>query len=351
MIDFSSRQLRAFLLVAEHRSFTRAASALFITPSGLSVMIKELEGQLGFRLFDRTTRQVGLTPHGRQLLAVARRSLDEIDAATARIARLSLESSDTLSVGSGLLVSANILPPAIKQFRSRRPEVQVRLVDADPATVQEQVEAGELDIGLGSFKRVPAILRTPFFQFSLMVARPEVPGRPAGSRTGVRPGSDPIADAEAARVKSARSRTGVRPASDPFADGDATRVTPRGSTTWSALKNERLIAQVPTNSVQQLINRQLARAGVTAPPALVLNRLDTILAMVEAGEGIAVVPSYALPACRYRHVVMSHLTNPRVTLDFHQIRHRGRKLPPAADDFTAFLQNYIAGWAGRAGVL
>ena len=311
MIDFSSRQLRAFLLVAEHHSFTRAASALFITPSGLSVMIKELEGQLGFRLFDRTTRQVGLTPHGRQLLAVARRSLDEIDAATARIARLSLESTDTLSVGSGLLVSANILPPAIKQFRSRRPEVQVRLVDADPATVQEQVEAGELDIGLGSFKRVPAILRTPFFQFSLMVARPGTPRKA----------------------------------------GDATRVTPRGSTTWQSLKNERLIAQAPKNSIQQLINRQLARAGVTSPPALVLNRLDTILAMVEAGEGSAVVPSYALPACRYRHVVMSHLTNPRVTLDFHQIRHRGRKLPPAADDFTAFLQNYIAGWAGRAGVL
>src|SRR6476620_7992709 len=208
MIDFSSRQLRAFLLVAEHRSFTRAASALFITPSGLSVMIKELEGQLGFRLFDRTTRQVGLTPHGRQLLAVARRSLDEIDAATARIGRLSLESSDTLSVGSGLLVSANILPPAIKQCRSRRPEVQIRLVDADPATVQEQVEAGELDIGLGSFKRVPAIVRTPFFQFSLMVARPGMPRKA----------------------------------------GDATRATPRGSTTWSALKNERLIAQVPTSS-------------------------------------------------------------------------------------------------------
>ena len=316
MIDYSSRQLRAFLLVAEHHSFTRAASALFITPSGLSVMIRELEGQLGFRLFDRTTRQVDLTPHGQQLLVVARRSLDELDRATAQIARLSLESRDTLSVGSGLLVSANILPPAIKQFRSRRPEVQIRLVDADPATVQQQVEAGELDIGLGSFKRAPTILRTPFFQFSLMVARPGMPGRPARSRTS-----------------------------------DGIRVTPRGSTTWSALKNERLIAQVPTSAVQQLINRELARAGVTSPPALVLNRLDTILAMVEAGEGIAVVASFALSACRHRNVVMSHLTNPRVTLDFHQIRHRGRKLPPAADDFTAFLQNYIAGWAGRAGVL
>ena len=46
MIDFTSRQLRAFLLVAQHRSFTRAAGALFITPSGLSILIKELENQL-----------------------------------------------------------------------------------------------------------------------------------------------------------------------------------------------------------------------------------------------------------------------------------------------------------------
>ncbi len=57
MIDFTSRQLRAFLLVAQHRSFTRAAGALFITPSGLTVLIRELETQLGARLFDRTTRR------------------------------------------------------------------------------------------------------------------------------------------------------------------------------------------------------------------------------------------------------------------------------------------------------
>ena len=70
MIDFSSRQLRAFLLVAQHRSFSRAAEALFITPSGLSVLIRELETQLGFRLFERTTRHVALTSYGSDLLAV-----------------------------------------------------------------------------------------------------------------------------------------------------------------------------------------------------------------------------------------------------------------------------------------
>jgi LysR family transcriptional regulator, carnitine catabolism transcriptional activator len=58
MIDFTSRQLRAFLLVAQHCSFSRAGEALFISPSGLSVLIRELETQLGVRLFERTTRHV-----------------------------------------------------------------------------------------------------------------------------------------------------------------------------------------------------------------------------------------------------------------------------------------------------
>ena len=79
-MDFTSRQLKAFLLAAQHHSFTRAAEKLFITPSGLSVLIRELERQAGFRLFDRTTRYVALTEHGRQLLPVARRALREIDA-------------------------------------------------------------------------------------------------------------------------------------------------------------------------------------------------------------------------------------------------------------------------------
>ena len=70
-MEFTSRQLRAFHLVAEHQSFARAAERLFLTPSGLSVLIRELERQLGFRLFDRTTRQVTLTGHGSDLLPVS----------------------------------------------------------------------------------------------------------------------------------------------------------------------------------------------------------------------------------------------------------------------------------------
>src|SRR5262245_48934791 len=115
-MEISTRQLRAFRLAAQHRNFTRAAEALFITPSGLSVLIRELEGRLGFRLFDRTTRQVELTPQGRQLLSVIQRSLEELDSAIASIGRSATGTRRTLWLGTTPLVAANILPPAMREF-------------------------------------------------------------------------------------------------------------------------------------------------------------------------------------------------------------------------------------------
>jgi len=303
MIDFTSRQLRAFLLVAQHHNFTRAAEALFITPSGLSVLIRELEHQLGFRLFDRTTRHVSLTSHGSQLLAVARRSVDELDAAMSRIAQTAQEASQTLSVGAGLLHAANILPGAIKEFRSRRPDVRIRLFDADMTRIVQQIKTGDLEIGFGFFKSTAGIHRERFFRFSLMVIYPE---------------------------------SGTTPR--------------RSSMTWSALKGERLILQAPPAPLRELIDGHLAQAGVDARSATVLNRLDTLIAMVEAGEGIGIVPSSTLPVCRHRNVLMTRLVNPAVVVDFYQIRNRGRKLSPAAEEFSTFLQGYISRWAGRAGI-
>src|SRR6185295_8708621 len=115
MIDFTSRQLRAFLLVAEHRNFARAAEALFITPSGLSLLVRELETQVGFRLFDRTTRHVALTTRGEELLAVAKRSLHDVDAAVSRLGQTAQAAAQTISVGAPPLVASNILPHAIKE--------------------------------------------------------------------------------------------------------------------------------------------------------------------------------------------------------------------------------------------
>src|SRR5262245_51452888 len=302
MIDFTSRQLRAFLLVARHRSFTRAAGALFITPSGLSVLIRELEGQLGARLFDRTTRQVALTPSGAELLAVVERNLEELDRALSRPGRPVGEGGPTLSLGAPPMLAAGLVARAIEGFRPRRPDLRFQVFDGDSGTTLQKVESGALDLGLGYYFRYsPGIRRTPLFRFSLMLIR-------------------------------ARRDHAPR----------------RATTSWSALRGERFVTLPPSLPLQQLVDRHLAKAGVVYRPSLVLNYLNTQIAMVEAGEGIAIVPSFALPDCRKRRILTSRLVNPMVPVDFYQIRRGGRKLPPVAEEFTAFLQSYMAGWAGKS---
>jgi LysR family carnitine catabolism transcriptional activator len=128
-------------------------------------------------------------------------------------------------------------------------------------------------------------------------------------------------------------------------------IAPRKTMTWSALDGETLISLSPGHPHQQLIDKQLAQLGVKVQVGAIVNLLDTQIALAEAEEGIAIIPSFGMPACRNRKVAMSQLINPVVRFDFHMISRRGRELPPGADEFTSFLKSYIATWAGRAGVL
>ena len=305
MMDFTSRQLRAFLLAAQYHSFSRAAGALFITPSGLSVLIRELETQLGARLFDRTTRHVELTAVGTDLLATVERNLQELDGAMSRIGRSRADKDISLSVGAPPLLMASVLAPAIKEFRSHRQDLRFQLFDSDTTTILQKVQSGAVDMGMGVFfKHLSGVRRVPLYRFSLMVIRSGNPHRSA-----------------------------------------------RGTTTWSALKGEKLISLPPALPLQQLVDKHLAKAAVAQQPDFVVNYLSTQIALAEVGQGIAIVPSYGLPACRSRKLVISRLINPVVPLDFSQILRGGRKLPPVAEEFISFLQSYIAGWAGRSGIL
>jgi DNA-binding transcriptional LysR family regulator len=303
-MEFTSRQLRAFHLVAEHRSFARAAERLFVTPSGLSVLIRELERQLGFRLFDRTTRRVILTGYGSDLLAASQPTLKTLDTAMSRVGQAAKGKTRWISVGTTPWVAANVLPPAIRAFRQQRPDLRIRLFDGSLGTIARRVVAGKLDLGLGIFGRMPDIRGVPFFRFSLMVVRPDK-------------------NPEFNRV----------------------------STAWSALNGESLIFLTSNYPHQQLIDAQLAKSGISCKPAQTVNLLDTQIGLVEAGEGIAIIPSFALPACRSRKVTMSELVEPVATLEFDQITHRGRRLQEEASEFSTFLKKYIATWAGEAGIL
>lgn len=303
-MEFTSRQLRAFHFVAQNQSFARAAEKLFMTPSGVSVLIRELERQLGFRLFNRTTRQVELTAYGRDLLSVTQPNLKALDAAMTGIEQMAKGRTCLIAVGTTPWLAANVLPPAIQDFRQHRPDLRIRLFDGSRSTVARRVAAGKLDLGLGIYERMAGVRRVPFFRFSLMMIRPDV-----------NPGLNRI------------------------------------STRWTALNGQTLIFLTSDYPHQQLIDKQLKKSGIRYTLGQTVNLLDTQIGLVEAGEGIAIIPSFGLPACRSRKVSMSELADPVISLEFYQISHAGKKLPEEAGEFSAFLKRYIATWAGESGIL
>jgi DNA-binding transcriptional LysR family regulator len=300
-MEFSSRQLRAFHLVARHRSFARAAEALLITPSGLSVLIRELERQVGFRLFDRTTRNVSLTASGSELLAATEPSLSALDAAMSRIERTAKGRERWISIGTTPWVAANVLPPAIRQFRERRPDLRVKLFDGWLDEIQQRVQTGKLDMGVGLFKNAPSVRRVPCFSFALMIVSPD----------------------QGAAINSVPAR-------------------------WSSLNGQRLISLTSDYPHQLIVDKQLTKSGVSVTRGQVVKLLETQIALVEANEGIAVIPSFGMLACRNRKVTMSELIDPVVTLNFYQITSRGSRMSDEAKEFSAFLKTYIAGWAGAS---
>jgi LysR family transcriptional regulator, carnitine catabolism transcriptional activator len=293
-MEFTSRQLRAFHLVAQHRNFTRAAESLYITPSGLSVVIRELERQLGFRIFDRTTRQVSLTAQGTELLALTQPTLNTLEEGMSRIEQAVKKKNRRISIGTTPWFAAHVLPPAIKEFRDRHADLQVQLFDGNLGAIVRRVEAGKLDFAVGIFDRKPGIRRVPFFRFSLVLARSD-DGQPIHSKPDQ----------------------------------------------WSALAGTTLISLTKDYPHEQLVRKQLARLGISYKRGQTVNLLDTQIGLVEAGLGVAVIPSFGVLASRNRKVRITEL-EPVVTLEFHEISNRGRKLQPEAIEFGAFLKKYIA---------
>ena len=141
-MNITSRQLKAFLLTARHQSFSRAAEQLFITQSGMSVLIRELEEQLGFRLFDRTTRRVTLTEFGHRFLPIADRSLLELESAAHNIGRSASAANRRLALGAMPLIAGRLLPGAIGEFARRDPGLDIVLHDGERNRLVPMVSSG-----------------------------------------------------------------------------------------------------------------------------------------------------------------------------------------------------------------
>jgi DNA-binding transcriptional LysR family regulator len=296
-VNLTLKQVRAFLAVADETSFTGAASRLHLTQSAVSVLVGELEQVFGLRLFDRTTRKVQLSAAGTEFVPVARKVLADLAAAVASSRDLAAQKRGRVAIAATPLMSSLLLPGAIARYAELLPGVRIELHDTLAGQILPEVRAGRVDFGIGTFEASSRELTTePLMTDTLVLACP---------------------------------------AEHPL--------TARRSVRWRELAGHPFIALTRDNSVGQLISESLTAAGVRLQPAYEVAHLWTVVGMVDAGLGVAVLPSYASVVAQTYHVRLVALVEPSIRRDTSFIARRDGALSPAAQGFRDFLTGYIGG--------
>jgi len=167
------RHLTYFIAVAEELHFGRAAQRLHISQPPLSQQIRRLEEEIGVRLLNRTKRRVEITPAGEAFLAEARQIIAAAEEAVRRAVRADKGEIGSLAVGFIGSANYSVLPPVIREFRRRFPDVEISLTEMNTSNQIEALRAGRIQAG---FLRPPpgieaaGLATAPVFREPLVVA-------------------------------------------------------------------------------------------------------------------------------------------------------------------------------------
>jgi len=239
------RQLRAFVAIAESGTFTAGALRVHVTQAAISMQIRQLENEIGARVFVRAPRHVILTEAGEQLLRRARHILREHDAALDEIAELAGAERGRLRIGSAsAMVLTEQLPSVLKELRKQHPAAEIAVTSGTSEVLVDQILAGEVDI---AFVSLPVDVR--------------------GIKTE-RLSEDQLVAIASPRHKLAKQRT----------------------ISAYTLAGERLILGERGGNTRRLIDQFFAQAGVTLRVAMELSRQQAIRRMVEEDMGVGIVP-------------------------------------------------------------
>lgn len=247
-MNIELRHLRYFVAIAEEKHFGRAAVRLHMTQPPLSQSIQSLEAMLGAALFRRTSRSVDLTAAGVALLPEARLLLQQADALPALAQRAAGGTTGLLRLSFISSADYSMLPGLLREFRTHYPHVQLELREATTDIQLDDLAQGKIDAGL------------------LLPPLPDKSRKVLGYRPVL---SDPLVAAVPA---------GLLPA------GEA--VTPRTLSQWPLIIFPRRIAPAFHDTILSCFHE----AGVTPHIGQQAIQMQTIVGLVSAGMGIALVP-------------------------------------------------------------
>lgn len=167
------RQMRYAIAVAEELNFTRAAQRCNVSQPPLSRAIRELEEEIGARLFDRDKHHVEITPAGSAFIADARAALKRIDDGSERARRAAQGLSGALNIGFGGSTVYALVPALLRRFRETTPEVEIIFHAMSVLRQIEALRSGEIDVGIVRLPIFDEVIETRFVHSEqLIVALP-----------------------------------------------------------------------------------------------------------------------------------------------------------------------------------
>lgn len=239
------RQLRAFVAIAETGTFTAAAQRVHVTQAAISMQIRQLENELGAKLFVRAPRHVILTEAGEHVLHRARQILREHDAAIEEINELTGAERGRLRIGSAsAMVLSELLPKLLKAIHRQHPRAEVTVLSGTSEALVELILAGELDI---AFVSLPVEAR--------------------GIQT------ERLSEDQLVAIASPRHRLAKQRAVSAY-----------------TLAGEKLILGERGGNTRRLIDQFFAQAGTSLTVSMELSRQTAIKRMVEEDMGVGIVP-------------------------------------------------------------
>lgn len=281
--NFDLNDLQAFRAVAELGNFRRAAEAVHISQPAFSRRIDKLEQALGVRLLDRTTRRVALTAVGRDFARKVSGLLDELDATLLGIRGVAAHRMGEVTVACVPSTVYYLVSRVVQQFRQEYPRIRVKVFDAGANEVLGAVARGEADFGLNFIgSQEPDIDFQPLLEERFVLA-----------------------------CRRDHALAGRR------------RVA------WADLAAFEMISVSQSSGNRLLIDQALAGQHLQLHSVCEAQHVTAMLGLVEAGLGVAAVPSMAMPLADHPVLVSVPLDTPVVTRRLGLIRRVGRTLAPA----------------------
>jgi DNA-binding transcriptional LysR family regulator len=283
-MNFDLADLRAFVAVAELGSFRAAADSIHLSLPALSRRVEKLENALGVRLFERTTRSVNLTAVGRDFSRKARSLLDDLESSLLSMHEVSASQLGEVVIACVPSAVYYFLPKVLKEYREQYPKIRVRIIDDSANAVLESVARGEADFGINIIGT-----QEPEIDFQAILTEPFV----AACRR-----DHPLAK--------------------------------KREVTWAELSQYDFLTVDKSSGNRLLVDLALTNSNVRPSWCFEARHVSTLLGLVEAGLGVAVVPRLSMPQGEHATLAMVPLVEPTVDRTVGLIHRRGRELPPMA---------------------